>query len=260
MYQRITIFLSLIIMALLFMSNNFNPPNGKTGASFDGLCTDCHKGTNQNFAGALSLEGLPDKVVLGNTYPLELKLTISNGTPKRAGFQLVSVGNTENINAGTFIPADGTKQAVFTKKNRNYLEHQGSKNFDSKESISWQFDWTAVESLNDRNIQFYASSVIANGDGENSSDRVITNTFTIEVDTPSSIDHVENISWSIFPNPVFDILNIDIKSNDFFGKIYDIYGNTNLDFQNESQIDISQLSTGIYFVRIKNKVTKFVKI
>ncbi len=197
MYQRITIILSLIILSTLFMSYNFNPPNGKTGASFDGLCSDCHKGTNQNYAGTLSLEGLPEKVILGETYPLELKLTISKGTPKRAGFQLVSVGSTDNDNAGTFSPAASAKQAVSTKKKRNYLEHHGSQNFDDKDTISWEFDWIAIDTLDDSSIQFYASAVIANG-GENSGDRVIKNSFTVEIDKPSSIDEIEKKSWSIF--------------------------------------------------------------
>lgn len=72
-----------------------------------------------------------------------------------------------------------------------------------------------------------------------------------------------SISFSVYPNPVQNILNIQSKEHIQSIKIYSLYGNLLKEVALAS-IDITDLSTGIYFaqVSINNKMTtkKFIKL
>lgn len=60
---------------------------------------------------------------------------------------------------------------------------------------------------------------------------------------------------SIYPNPVKDILNIELADNDNFQvKIYNIFGSVLLEKSNFSgtQIDLSSLTNGVYIAEIVN--------
>ncbi len=78
---------------------------------------------------------------------------------------------------------------------------------------------------------------------------------------PASIDNNQSNSFSIYPNPVKNILNItniinsEILISNLSGKI--IYTKTNC---NESEkINLSNVKSGIYFIKIKNKNKIFIK-
>jgi hypothetical protein len=70
---------------------------------------------------------------------------------------------------------------------------------------------------------------------------------------------------TMYPNPVTDELKINGIEGDAAVKIYDIYGKQLIDINNlqDSSIDVSFLSEGIYFIKIENKnssrTMKFVK-
>ncbi len=66
-----------------------------------------------------------------------------------------------------------------------------------------------------------------------------------------------SFEYTIYPNPANDELNINID-NDFATKyrytIFDIYGRIFIDAnENKSTLDISELNSGIYFIRISNQ-------
>jgi hypothetical protein len=69
----------------------------------------------------------------------------------------------------------------------------------------------------------------------------------------------ENASFSIYPNPANDILNLNIdkmKNADLTLSIYNVIGNlvkSEILKQNNQQINIEDLSNGIYMVEIKSK-------
>jgi hypothetical protein len=67
-------------------------------------------------------------------------------------------------------------------------------------------------------------------------------------------------SFSIYPDPATSILNIN--SSGFSGQrmqVYNILGNSILDVQYQNSIDVSNLSPGIYFIRMGNVIKRFVK-
>ena len=63
---------------------------------------------------------------------------------------------------------------------------------------------------------------------------------------------------SIYPNPTTSVLHIDIENKNTEIKIYDMLGNVVLTSYS-SQIDVSFLQSGIYFLQIENNVQKFVR-
>lgn len=71
--------------------------------------------------------------------------------------------------------------------------------------------------------------------------------------------NMPNAAFSIYPNPAGSRLNIkDLMQNEVEINIIDVLGNVLLSTK-EKEIDISNLRSGVYFVRIGNSVQKFVK-
>lgn len=70
---------------------------------------------------------------------------------------------------------------------------------------------------------------------------------------------IDNSSIRIFPNPVSDILNINLKAQDWSVDILDLTGRKLISVRNEKQIDLDNLISGIYLVCIKTNGLKVVK-
>ena len=70
--------------------------------------------------------------------------------------------------------------------------------------------------------------------------------------TLSSSDFSQNnIEVGLYPNPVNDVLNIEIENNIQSIEIYNIQGQKVLS-SNQKQINVSDLATGMYMVRIQD--------
>ena len=155
-------------MALIWvLFNNFsgNPPNGRTGAPGDGLCSDCHSGSNPNgFDGSVDITGLPTTLMPNTTYPLTLTVANPNGAATRAGFQWVAL-NSSNTNAGSM--SNSSSNATITNAaGRTYHEHNPAQFFAGNTTLSWTVDWTSpAASANDETITLYAAAIVGNGSG-----------------------------------------------------------------------------------------------
>ncbi len=168
--------ITLFIILLIFLSNSNNPPEGKTGAPGEGLCSDCHSGGT--FTGDIEILGLPSTVSPNTVYPLIVEVNNYDGNAARSGFQVVAlngsnnnIGNLSTSNANVVITSDGTS-------GRTYAEHNPAINF-SGGTTSYTFDWTSPSS--ETNVILYASGVIGNGNSSNNDNVVQTNASTIVV-------------------------------------------------------------------------------
>ena len=80
--------------------------------------------------------------------------------------------------------------------------------------------------------------------------------------SPLATANVKQDQISIYPNPVKDILNIDLKSDKGSVKIFDLTGKLvkTADLNQSGTIDVSQLTKGMYLVEMilngNTKVTK----
>jgi hypothetical protein len=152
--------------------NPNNPPNGKTGASFDGSCDEsgCHSNVNTAYNGIVSITGLPATIAPSTQYNITITCT-ATGSPVKAGFELVVVSTSANTNAGTL--ANGTGTSMGTKNGRTYLKQSSPKNF-SGGSVSWSFTWTSPATVTGNDITFYSIMNMCNGTGGVGGDRSLT--------------------------------------------------------------------------------------
>ncbi len=185
-----------IIGIIIVIASSDNPPNGRTGAPFDGTCNDCHGGTTPGgYAGTVAISGLPDPVSPNTTYPVTLTVTVTGGNPVRSGFQLVAVqGN--NTNAGDLTAVNG-EAGTEMLGGREYIDHRNPKNFGGNPTVSWTFNWTSPASSSGGVVTFYFTANLANGSGS-SGDLIIfgSQTFNHSGATPlsASITNVVNVS------------------------------------------------------------------
>ena len=69
--------------------------------------------------------------------------------------------------------------------------------------------------------------------------------------------------FSIFPNPVNDILSIELNVPTAIGFLTDIHGKVLVDFvlqQGENQFVVDSLNSGVYFLKIGRRTFKFLKL
>ncbi|MCB9283552.1 MAG: T9SS type A sorting domain-containing protein [Lewinellaceae bacterium] len=163
-----------LFSAFILLNYSANPPNGYTGAPGDSLCTSCHSTPPPSVNGTISLTGLPSTVTPNTTYTITLTSTVTGGSPLTAGFQMVAL-NASNQNAGDFA-ANSPDEGTETSGGREYVEHRGDKTI-SGGMVSWDFDWTSP-ATGSGTITMYAASNLSNNNGQNTGDKIITNTFT----------------------------------------------------------------------------------
>ena len=74
-------------------------------------------------------------------------------------------------------------------------------------------------------------------------------------------DELTSKHYNIYPNPVKNILEINLTENETpeFISIYNLYGQKVLENLYKEQIDVSSLRSGVYFLRIGNRNCKFIK-
>ncbi|MDO8366824.1 MAG: choice-of-anchor V domain-containing protein, partial [Saprospiraceae bacterium] len=118
-HSRLLPITGLLLGMLVWLANNANPPTGKTAAPFNGNCNDCHSGGN--FNGNIDVTGFPATADPGVTYDINVKLTVTSGSPTKAGMQLVVVDANDG-NCGDLIETVG-ELGTENLSGREYMEH-----------------------------------------------------------------------------------------------------------------------------------------
>lgn len=174
--------LPLLIFTIIISLGNFNnPPNGRTGAPGDGICTNCHTPGNPNgYTGDVSVSGLPAQTMAGQQYSLTVTVSNPDMTAVRGGFQMVALDES-NQNAGTLSNA-GPSSTITPSGGRSYHEHNPGKNFGGNPSISWTVDWTAPAVQGMETVTFYAAGNITNGNFNTSGDFVVSSQTSTTVE------------------------------------------------------------------------------
>lgn len=184
----------IVVLAGLLISNSSNPPNARTGAPGEQLCSGCHGGGS--YSGTVEIDGLPSTVTAGETYTITLTTTATSGNPLTGGFQIVAL-NSSNQNVGDLIVINGAETGTETSGGREYMEHRGDKSY-SGNTVSWTFDWTAPNGPNNAALKMYFSSVLANNNSGSSGDVAVNSnfSFTLQAPTPPSvvITNTQNVS------------------------------------------------------------------
>jgi len=172
--RGLTSALTLAAIVFLALANSSNPPNGRTGAPGDGLCSDCHSQSNPPQDGDLQIDGFPASIVPNSNYTLTVTVSNPNGLAIRGGFQMV-VLNSSDQNTGD-LSNPSSSSVVTTSGGREYHEHNPAKNFGTGTEVSWTVDWTSPSGPDMEQVTAYAAGIVGNGMGGNSGDRLVTTT------------------------------------------------------------------------------------
>jgi len=265
---RFLLHLGAISMAIVLMSgiaNLSHSPGKKSGSPGDGAnCTSCHSGSTHTATNWITSNIPSLGYIPGNTYTITLTGTHS-GVAK-FGFE-ITAEDASNAKMGTFAITN-SNETQFTNA-MHAVTHTANGVSPSNDSKSWSFNWTAP-AAGSGDITFYASLNAADGNGSTSGDVIYDTHTTFTEDVSASINSSSNSnSFTIYPNPVNDILNISIKSNDKYEiQISDVNGKliiekTILPTGSLSQVSVSDLPQGVYFIKIistsNTLIKKFIK-
>lgn len=265
--------LPILLLAAFIFSFSNGPAGGdggngprmqdRSGSPFahsqGATCAACHN--NGSFNPGLTIELLEDgssvdEYVPGQTYTLRYTVNANAGSPNKYGVQSVVLTNSNDANAGTFGDApSGTRVAPID--DRNYFEHSTGSN-----DNTFEIEWIAPEEELGE-ITIFAAGVAANGNGNNGGDNGTAATLTVAQSTNvSSLSGLEllPIDMTVFPNPVKNVLNLELKSSvqgTYQMEILDLRGTVlasrqlDLDFEtNRISENVDHLSPGIYLVRV----------
>lgn len=148
-------------------------PSGHSGAFGEPDCSACHAAGNLTRQPAdVALKGLPERIMPGETYVLEL--AVSSDEIQRVGFQL-AVRDSEGTPAGRLLALDDRSRVE--REGPEVLVHTepGSRPRD-RSSALWKFEWTAP--LNGPDEIFFAVAINeANDDDSAFGDLVSSHLF-----------------------------------------------------------------------------------
>ena len=136
-------------------------------AELDGAetCSTCHFDSEvEKDSGLITLDGLPERVTLGETYKLSLQFAPSGAAV--AGFMLTA-------NAGAFHHAKKGTEA-------NEQDVRSTAPVPAQDGASWIVTWTAPEEADDE-ILFFAAINGANNDMSSFGDRIYFRTFAVKL-------------------------------------------------------------------------------
>lgn len=210
------------IAVICLLSFSDNPPDGRTGAPGELTCmaVGCH-GNSQAFDGDIEFFGFPAALVAGQTFEVGLNINVTDGQPMRAGFQIVGVGEGPNgfVNVGEFTDP-GANVRLVTSNNRMYMEHRDAKFFNGSSRVTYNARWSTPNSFQVESLTLYAVSVLANGNGSSSGDKVIFQTMTLPVTNVTDEDgdgfntdlDCDDTNPDINPNAM-EIINNDVDED-----------------------------------------------
>lgn len=232
----------VIAVAILFLSNNSNPPNGYTGTPPNGqTCASCHSGGSNS--GNVAITGLPATIIPDQIYPLTVTITRTNATPQKAGFQMTALdGN--NAFAGFFnSPSAGT--TIQSSSGIFYFEHNPGQNFGAGNVLNFTVNWRAP-ATDSGPITLYAAANLVNNNGNTSGDFVTTTVASGTLDASGGAI-IPNVSST--PVTCFGGSNGTATANPTGGGggPYSYLWSTG-----SMQQSVNNLSTGTYFVTVMN--------
>ncbi|RLD77354.1 MAG: hypothetical protein DRJ15_13690, partial [Bacteroidetes bacterium] len=103
-------------------------------------------------------------------------------------------------------------------------------------------------------ISVYATDIDGDGDMDVLSASFDDNKIAwYENQTTLAVDQNTLISFSIYPIPTTGILTVKLKSTIAQMEIYNNFGQLIISKSNENKIDISTLSQGLYFCKVKDE-------
>lgn len=181
-------------------ASSFRPPESRTNAPGEGLCTECHTGGLNLTGGSLEIQDVPTSYTPGQVYPITVQLQRTG--QQRWGFELVPLRDSSGVSVmagqlatpSVFTTLQG---GVVSGKLRIYVSHysgveDGTFAGTANGPVSWTFDWTAPQT-GAGTVTFYCAGNAANGNGGSGAGDVIYTATATSPEAPSTA--VTNTTW-----------------------------------------------------------------
>jgi hypothetical protein len=163
-FQSLYTIFSLLAILILCVGHFPSLTEAYTGAPGETTCRSCHSTPLNTMEGGAYLEGLPDYVVGGQAYVLNLVMYTENSIAKTAGFQLTFLEGS-GISNGT-LEASGENVDVLSVGIRQYAQHGPAIEFNTGDvgnEYAFEFIWTPEDVTSPKNINGYAATLLGNG-------------------------------------------------------------------------------------------------
>lgn len=249
--KRLYTILSLIAATFILISFSSNPPDGKTGAPGDGLCIECHSPSNPPINGEISVEGFPASISPGESYLLTVVNRNTVGDAVKGGFQMTILGP-NNTKAGDLAMASASS-VITTANGRQYFEHNPAQTYPASNELTWTVEWTAPMMDPGSVITWYAAGNIANGNFDNSGDRIVVANGSGSI-ILAGIDDLTKADPVVYPNPGTDQLNVvlaDGSRPNGTAHFYAVSGSRmNSSIVQNGLTSTSDMPAGVYVVQI----------
>ncbi len=267
MMRRFTfVFFTLCFCLISFnvFTNASGPTSGVAGEPpLNQTCAaaGCHTGSALNSGGGTatiickdSLGNIVSAYDANRTYTITLGIT--EGVKTRYGFEAIVMKGTGSKSAGlgTIILTDAVKTQLFGNP-KNILHKFAGIDFPTMAG-TWSFNWKAPNA-NYGTATVYAAFNAANKDGGDGGDKIYTKALALTGNgTQVGVNTEKHRALArIFPNPATTELNFDLLTRASIW-IYNAEGKEVKRFENAQysiNVDIQDLSKGLYFVVVKNE-------
>ena len=245
-----SVILGLIIMTYPKAITGFEggSPGGKTNSPMDGQnCTACHAGSINSGQGSVTITSdIPASgYIPANTYTITVESSHPSYT--KYGFELTAESFGNKTGGFTIVNSSQTKLT----NGGNAVTHKFAGTLGSA-SKTWSVNWTAPAAGN-MSVDFYATSVTANGNSQNSGDNVYTANYSVNEEVSVAINNVSTDLEVTFNGSE---LIINGTSSLMALNVYDIKGkliSNQYEVQLPSIINTVNLSDGIYIVNTLDK-------
>lgn len=264
----ISIVSTFAIISSAYVAKFSTGKTDSTGSPGEGTCANCHSGgsgttvVNVSFNPSIT----SGSYTPGQTYTITVN--VINNPFSKFGFAC-EILDASNNNAGTMSNPGTGVQFMVGSNGRNVAAHTTPKT--GTGSAQFTFEWTAPTS---GIVNLYAIGNAVNGNGSTTGDKP-SSTFSLSLNpdlTAVAINHPTIQSISVFPNPVKDVLNIQMNTstkienaeiqildlsgkNIFYNQFSLASGNNQLSFNLPENI-----SNGLYIINIKHQHQKVSKL
>lgn len=185
--------LSAILFTAIALAEDHGPDPRLTGAPGDQTCASCHTGTALNAGGGSVAIELPNGLVYTPGVKQRITVRITDSTARRFGFQMTArlATDLQNGQAGAFAPADGNTQVMCDTGRVAPCDSPTSLQFAEHNmtgyraaSNTYTVDWTPPDT-NLGPVRLYAAGNAANGNGNNTGDKIYTTSVELQPATSS---------------------------------------------------------------------------
>jgi hypothetical protein len=238
-------------------------PAAKTGSPGDNSnCTSCHSGSATTQAGLITSTIPSSGYVPGQTYTVTA--SISDPISVKFGFEL----SPQRVNGGLvgamMLSDVGRTKFVFGTGNK-YITHTTAGTSAPGHTATWSFQWTAPLA-GTGSFTFYAAFNISNSNSASSGDRIVLSQLAVTEDISSGIETLADGSTiSVYPNPATEKITVTInnQNRNTSAQLCNITGAVVKTipalYSSPTEISISELPAGIYFLRLNSGKSVFTK-